>query len=84
VTAPADLLVPFVVVVAGLSALAAFGVAHIRHVHTVNAATAPAPDPAVWLPCHTTTCAHLTQPHDPAPTGPVCRTCGNTKDGAAT
>lgn len=35
----------------------------------------------VWLPCHSLTCAHLTTPHDPSPTGPVCRGCGTTNGG---
>ena len=73
-TLPADALVPFLAVLVGLSVLAAAGLAQVRHVHTVN--TAPTPDPVVWLPCHSTTCAHLTTPHQPGPTGPVCHHCG--------
>jgi hypothetical protein len=79
VSAPADALVPFLAVLAGLSVLAAAGLAQVRHVHTVN--TPPAPDPGLWLPCHSPVCAHLTTPHDPAPTGPTCRHCGTTNGG---
>ncbi|NUP52305.1 MAG: hypothetical protein HOW97_34030 [Catenulispora sp.] len=35
--------------------------------------TAPA-----WLPCHTTTCGHMTTPHDHTPAGLVCRSCTHT------
>jgi hypothetical protein len=37
-----------------------------------------APVPAVYLPCHTTACAHLTRPHDRTPAGLACRACGHT------
>jgi hypothetical protein len=65
--------------VAGVALAIAAAFLHVTEVRAVN--TTPAPDPALWLPCHTTTCAHLTTPHQPTPHGPVCRTCGNTNGG---
>ena len=49
-------------------------------------ATAPVPVPSVpavpdadaYLPCHTTTCAHLERPHDRTPAGLTCRHCHHT------
>lgn len=61
-------------VLGGVALMAAAAFLHITSVHTVN--TTPDPDPVVWLPCHSTTCAHLTTPHQPSPTGPACRRCG--------
>lgn len=31
-----------------------------------------------YLPCHTTTCGHMTTPHDRTAVGLVCRGCGHT------
>ena len=70
--------------VAGVALGLAAAALHVAEVRAVNADSAPVPDPAVWLPCHSPECAHLTQPHQPTPTGPVCRVCGTIKDGAAT
>lgn len=36
------------------------------------------PDADAYLPCHTTTCAHLERPHDRTPTGLTCRHCHHT------
>ncbi|MFF5285226.1 hypothetical protein [Streptomyces sp. NPDC013171] len=38
---------------------------------------------AVWRPCHTTRCAHMTTRHDETPSGLVCRGCGTVNGGAA-
>lgn len=68
----------------GTGAIALLAAAAIRQAVRHQPAPTPAPavpDPTVWLACHTGWCAHNTRPHDPTPTGPVCRTCGDTKGG---
>jgi hypothetical protein len=36
-----------------------------------------APVPAAYVACHTTTCGHLSRPHDHTAAGLTCRTCGH-------
>jgi hypothetical protein len=36
--------------------------------------------PAAYEPCHTTTCGHMSTPHDHTAAGLTCRGCGTTKE----
>ncbi|MFG3170625.1 hypothetical protein [Streptomyces sp. NPDC048200] len=45
--------------------------------------TAPDPD-AIWIPCHTTRCAHMTTRHDEIAEDRFrCRVCRQVKEGGA-
>jgi hypothetical protein len=49
------------------------------HEHRTTPAPPPRPAiaaPAAYLPCHTTTCGHMSTPHDHTAAGLTCRACG--------
>jgi hypothetical protein len=51
------------------------------HEHHAEPAPRPAgPAPAAYEPCHTTTCGHMSTPHDHTAAGLTCRGCGTTKE----
>jgi hypothetical protein len=59
--------------------------AALRAGHEHHAEPAPPPRPAIaapaaYEPCHTTTCGHMSTPHDHTAAGLTCRGCGTTKE----
>lgn len=81
-TQSTDVLIAVTVVAAAFAVLTASLVKHATHRRRqVTPPAPPARPTGLWLVCKTTACAHMTRLHDPSPTGPVCRTCGDTKGG---
>jgi hypothetical protein len=66
--------------ITGVTAAVAAGLWAGREHHTAPAPTPVGPAPAAYVPCHTTTCAHMTTEHDRTAAGLTCRGCGTTRE----